>query len=609
MSKDSGGTSGSPWLDRAQQGWPGGARGFDPANLSSMLEQVLGQAADNPSSPSDAQHGRRPVRPGHQGGDARPARHLHGGPAVPDWRPRPRHRRRAQARPGQQGNDVHDAGAARAVADAVAVATLWLDEQSRRSPRPHGARPDSAAPSGSRRRCPAGSTSSSPCPTASPRATSDRDPQAARRARARGLRRRAATELQGMLGAGFDPAAMVEQWAPMLGNLSRQMFAAQLGQAVGTLATEVVGAHRGRACPSPSPASSPCCPATSTSSRTSLEIDLPQVRLYLAVREAARVRLFSRGAVARAAAAVGRRRLRPQHHHRHRRHRVGVVHHRRHRPRGPAQCPAGQPLPSAADPRPACAPWTRLETLLALAEGWVDHVTRPRHGRTPAPVGRARRDDPTPAGRWRRPEDLRRTRRARAAPAPDARCRQPLGRPRERRRRRRCATAGGPTPTSRPRRPTSTTPSASSSAPRAARASSPGDRRHRAGLTEQPRSVAPRCRLGTDLDSVLRGILEEADREREAGGEPRRSTTRCGSTAARRRKPTLTARDTRPRRTVHRRAGVTRRHTPSLRDDAIARLDGVDCARRGQERLRLDYLAHLATHPDAMARVGARRHT
>ena len=35
---------------------------------------------------------------------------------------------------------------------------------------------------------------------------------------------------------------MVEQWAPMLSNLSRQMFAAQLGQAVGTLATEVVGA-------------------------------------------------------------------------------------------------------------------------------------------------------------------------------------------------------------------------------------------------------------------------------------------------------------------------------------------------------------------------------
>jgi putative hydrolase len=175
------------------------------------------------------------------------------------------------------------------------------------------------------------------------------------------------------LGEGFDPAAMVEQWAPMLGNLSRQMFAAQLGQAVGTLAGEVVGATE-VGLPLAEPGLVALLPGNVDDLARSLEIDLPQVRLYLAVREAARVRLFSE------VPWLGPQLL------------SAVSDYARNITIDTDAIENALSTIDATDPdamrealqgnlfRPNPTPaqraaLQRLETLLALAEGWVDHVT------------------------------------------------------------------------------------------------------------------------------------------------------------------------------------------------------------------------------------------
>ncbi len=175
------------------------------------------------------------------------------------------------------------------------------------------------------------------------------------------------------LPEGFDPREMVEQWAPMLGNLSRQMFSAQLGQAVGTLATEVVsGTEVGL--PLTEPGVVALLPGNVAQLAESLEIDVAQVRLYLAVREAARVRLFSEvpwlGPQLLSAVSDYARNITidteaiesalstidpsdPE------------------ALRSALQGNLFRPQPTSAQR----AALDRLETLLALAEGWVDHVT------------------------------------------------------------------------------------------------------------------------------------------------------------------------------------------------------------------------------------------
>ena len=94
------------------------------------------------------------------------------------------------------------------------------------------------------------------------------------------------------LPAGVDVGAMMGQMEPMLARMSASMFGAQVGQAVGALAgdllsgTEVglplVGGH-----------AVALLPANIAEFADGLEIDLSEVRLYVAVREAARVRLFA----------------------------------------------------------------------------------------------------------------------------------------------------------------------------------------------------------------------------------------------------------------------------------------------------------------------------
>jgi len=94
------------------------------------------------------------------------------------------------------------------------------------------------------------------------------------------------------LPAGLDPSALMGQVEPMLERMSGTMFGVQVGQAVGALAGTLVSGtdvglplvpHHGVA----------LLPANIATFAEGLEVDLTEVRLYLAVREAARVRLFA----------------------------------------------------------------------------------------------------------------------------------------------------------------------------------------------------------------------------------------------------------------------------------------------------------------------------
>ncbi len=97
---------------------------------------------------------------------------------------------------------------------------------------------------------------------------------------------------EGVLPPGIDPAAMLGQMEPMLAKMSGSMFGLQVGQAVGALATETVsGTEVGL--PLVADRSVALLPANVEVFAEGLGVDLDQVRLYLAVREAARVRLFS----------------------------------------------------------------------------------------------------------------------------------------------------------------------------------------------------------------------------------------------------------------------------------------------------------------------------
>lgn len=350
-------------------------QGMNPNDLGAMLEQVLGEAVSNPEL-------------------AEVMRGMGVDPADPATRAAMRAQldtfMSAQQSPtgardlatevarkhvsSTAGNDVHDAAAARAVQDAVAVATLWLDEHTTL------ASPAWRATGFSRAEwveatMPQWFELIEPVSDGVTTATAD-----ALRKQVEELGPEAFGEaLPAGLPEGFDPRAMVEQWAPMLGNLSRQMFSAQLGQAVGTLATEVVGGTE-VGLPLTEPGLVALLPGNVALMADALEIDIAQVRLYLAVREAARVRLFAEvpwlGPQLLSAVSDYARNITidtdaiesalstidatdPE------------------ALRTALQGNLFRPQPTKAQ-REAL---DRLETLLALAEGWVDHVT----DRTTAP--------------------------------------------------------------------------------------------------------------------------------------------------------------------------------------------------------------------------------
>lgn len=171
---------------------------------------------------------------------------------------------------------------------------------------------------------------------------------------------------------GMDPRDLLGQMEPMMRRMSSGMFGAQLGQAVGGLATETVsGTEVGL--PVLPGETIAILPANVAAFAEGLEIDPGEVHLYLAVREAARVRLFA------AVPWLGPQLL------------TAVQDYARDirfdtegieealRSVDPSDPEAMQQAMSgslfAPEPSPAQrAALARLETYLALVEGWVDTV-------------------------------------------------------------------------------------------------------------------------------------------------------------------------------------------------------------------------------------------
>jgi putative hydrolase len=171
---------------------------------------------------------------------------------------------------------------------------------------------------------------------------------------------------------GVLPAGMLDQAGPMLRRMHGSMFSMQLGQGTGTLAREVLTGCE-VSLPLVKAPTVVLMPAAVREFAAGLEVDEPQARLYLAVREVARVRLFGdvpwlapallaavrdyaadisidTSAIEEAVSSID-----PSD------------------PEAVQQALQGRmfaPQPSAAQQ----AALARLETLLALVEGWVDVV-------------------------------------------------------------------------------------------------------------------------------------------------------------------------------------------------------------------------------------------
>lgn len=99
-------------------------------------------------------------------------------------------------------------------------------------------------------------------------------------------------ELAGMLPPGMDPAMVLGQMQGVLARMSAGMFSTQLGQAIGTLSQEILtGSDVGL--PLVPDDHIVLMPAAIDELAAGLAIDVMEVRLYLAVREVARTRLFA----------------------------------------------------------------------------------------------------------------------------------------------------------------------------------------------------------------------------------------------------------------------------------------------------------------------------
>ncbi|NLJ53609.1 MAG: zinc-dependent metalloprotease [Intrasporangiaceae bacterium] len=99
-------------------------------------------------------------------------------------------------------------------------------------------------------------------------------------------------ELAGMLPPGMDVSAVMGQVQGMLERMSAGMFSTQLGQAIGTLSQEVLtGSDVGL--PLVPDDHIVLLPDAIRDLAAGLSIDEAEVRLYLAVREVARTRLFA----------------------------------------------------------------------------------------------------------------------------------------------------------------------------------------------------------------------------------------------------------------------------------------------------------------------------
>lgn len=175
------------------------------------------------------------------------------------------------------------------------------------------------------------------------------------------------------LPPGMDPRAMLGQAGSMMTRMSGLMFGGQLGQAVGTLAGEIVSGTEVGLPLVPGEVVT-MLPGNVARFAEGLGLDAGEVHLYLAVREAARTRLFA------AVSWLGPQLL------------TAVQDYARDisldtegieralREVDPSDPQAMQEAVTGSlfspEPSPAQqAALARLETYLALVEGWVDQVT------------------------------------------------------------------------------------------------------------------------------------------------------------------------------------------------------------------------------------------
>ena len=254
--------------------------------------------------------------------------------------------------------------------------------------------------------------------------------------------------LAGEGGPMAQLGAMPEQAAALAGPLQQMMrsiggamFGTQIGQAIGALALEVVGSTD-VGLPLAPAGTAALLPANVTAFGAGLEVPADQVRLYLALREAAHQRLFAhvpwlRAAPARRGRAPtrGASRSTP----RASRRRCGSID-----PTNPEalQRALTGGLFEPEDTPEQKAALARLETALALVEGWVDEVVdtaassklpaaaarcaRPCAGGAPA-AGRPSRPSPRWSGSSCGPAGCARRPRCGRPCSPSARPRRPRG--------------------------------------------------------------------------------------------------------------------------------------------------------------------------------------
>lgn len=192
-------------------------------------------------------------------------------------------------------------------------------------------------------------------------------------------------EMAGMLGGALDPQAL----QGVMGQVGGMVFGAQVGQAIGALATEVLGLSE-VGLPLTDGGRSGLLPTNVTAFTDGLEIPADEVRLYLALREQAHQRLFAhvpwlRAHLFDAVDAYARGiEVDPQVIER----AVGAVD-----PNDPEslQNALGQGLFDIESTPAQTAALARLETALALVEGWVDAVVD-EAARGPLPSAAALRE-------------------------------------------------------------------------------------------------------------------------------------------------------------------------------------------------------------------------
>ena len=266
----------------------------------------------------------------------------------------------------QAGDSSLGEGTRRDVDQVVQVATLWLDQVTD-LPRPDGQGLALSRAEWVERTLPVWERLTAPVAEGLQAAMSSAVQQ-----QLSALGEEGAPQIPG-LPPGMNPAALMGQMEPMVRRMSASMFGGQIGQAVGALAGEIVsGTEVGL--PVLGDESVAILPANVAAFAEGLEVDGGEVHLFLAVREAARVRLFAGvpwlGPQLLAAVEAYARDIRIN--------TEGIEEAVRNvDPQDPAamQEALGDSLFSP-DPSPRqLAALARLETLLALVEGWVDQVT------------------------------------------------------------------------------------------------------------------------------------------------------------------------------------------------------------------------------------------